>query len=119
MIVVHAPSVTAISHTGLDDTNSPDEGFPQRALALFERTQLATGVRSVEYVSSYGRLQVWFGIVIGLVPMALGVMFLLRRESISARSSSDPRWHVSECTALIGGIVLIVAGGLSLVSRFF
>jgi tryptophan-rich sensory protein len=66
-----------------------------------------------------GDFRFWLGIAISLLPMALGVMFMLRRKSISARSSSDPRWHVSERTALIAGIVLIVAGGLSLVSRFF
>jgi hypothetical protein len=60
----------------------------------------------------------WFGIVIGLITMALGVTLALRRDIVSAKSSNDPRWRVSRRTALVGGIALIVSGALILISRF-
>lgn len=60
----------------------------------------------------------WFGIVLGLISIALGVTLALQRDSVSAKSSNDPRWRISRRTALVGGIVLIVAGVLILTSRF-
>lgn len=61
----------------------------------------------------------WFGIIVGLVVVTMGTVVILRRKSMSARSPSNPRWHISERTLLVEGLVLIAAGALVIVGRLF
>jgi hypothetical protein len=68
-------------------------------------------------VLSMGDLMFWFGLVLGVIIMAIGLAWVLRRRTMSAKSPTDSRWHISERFGLVGGIVLMVAGALVIASR--
>ncbi|MFB2586759.1 hypothetical protein [Herbiconiux liukaitaii] len=65
-----------------------------------------------------GEFTIWPGLMLGVVVMAVGVVLVLRRQTMSARSPQGSQWHLSERFVLVGGIVLVVAGALVVISRF-
>lgn len=64
-----------------------------------------------------GDFHFWFGLVAGVLLVVAGVVVIVRRKIIAARSPSNPRWHVSERFVLIEGIVLIAGAALTFASR--
>lgn len=65
-----------------------------------------------------GDFTFWLGLILGIAVIAIGLLFVLRRRTMSARSPKASNWHLSERFVLAAGVVMMAAGALVIASQF-